>query len=110
MALIMKKKPVVQQTTTQSTKGVVDSEVTKTLEVQDHTSAAPIASPTPYAEVGVVSSYTHNLGNFKSCRQEISIKLPCLPAEIDETYQYADKWVEERLNPIVLQLQTDHPA
>ena len=55
-------------------------------------------------EVGVESSYTHNLGNYKSARVQVSLKVPCRHGEIDEVYDYAEHWVEARMTKLVEEL------
>jgi hypothetical protein len=54
-------------------------------------------APVPFAEIGYAAGFTQNLGNFSSARCEISIRLPCPPDQIDETYEFAMKWVSDRL-------------
>ena len=58
----------------------------------------------PYADVGFALSYTHNLGDFKSTRVEVSLKLPILLSELEEGYTKAKEWVEGKLQPIVDEL------
>ena len=51
----------------------------------------------PFCEVGVEASYTHNLGDYKSARIGVSLKIPCLLGDVDEAFVFADKWVENRM-------------
>jgi len=40
---------------------------------------------------------TLNLGNFESARIGISVQVPCYKEEIDDAYEFAAAWAEERL-------------
>lgn len=108
MALKMTKKKPAQVTETKEVKdkGTVLSEDTKTT---DHTDPALMEnvqnSPAPLCEVGVDMSYTHNLGNYQSCRFGISLKVPCTADEINEVYDYGKSWCEERINALVEELE-----
>ena len=61
---------------------------------------ATLLPPVSFCEVGFAASYTHNMGNYESCRLEVSIKIPCLHAEIDEAFNYGKEWVDARLSAI----------
>ena len=67
--------------------GVKDSN--ETLEVRSFVTAP--------AEVGVTFGLTVNLGNFKSARVDVSLKLPCYVEEADAAYDHAEQWVQERV-------------
>lgn len=109
MALKMTKKKPAQVTETKEVKdkGTVLSEDTKTETHEDpalmdqvqNTPAAPLC------EVGVDMSYTHNLGNYQSCRFGVSLKVPCSTDEINEVYDYGKSWCEERINALVEELE-----
>ena len=49
------------------------------------------------AKVTVDYSLTMNLGNFSSARIGVSVEIPCYREEVDEAYEFAAKWVEERI-------------
>lgn len=55
----------------------------------------------PSCEVGVEMSYTHNLGDYKSARVQVSLKVPCAHPEVDDVYDYARTWVDEKLNSLI---------
>lgn len=40
---------------------------------------------------------TLNLGRYESARIDVSLSVPCYPAEVEETYQFVSKWVSERV-------------
>lgn len=50
------------------------------------------------AIVGVDYGITINLGNYESARVNISLQFPCYKEEIDDAYDFASKWVEDRIN------------
>ena len=61
----------------------------------------------PHCEIGFEASYTHNMGNFESCRLGVSIKIPCLHAEIDEAFDYGKQWVDARLSAVCAELKAE---
>lgn len=63
--------------------------------------SAVTGDPEPWAQVGIEAGYTHNLGDFRSCRISISLTLPCRLEEIDQVYEVGKAWVEERMNTAV---------
>lgn len=50
------------------------------------------------ATVEVDYSLTMNLGNYESARISVSVTVPCYKEEIDEAYEFAQAWAEERLS------------
>lgn len=71
--------------------------------------AKTVAVPTtiegdePWCEVGVVAGQTINLGNYNSARISVSVKLPCKKADLDQTYDEAMEWVDERMSDLIMQ-------
>ena len=59
---------------------------------------------TPWCQVGVDMSYTHNLGDFKSCKVGVSLVIPCEHAEIDQVFTIGQTWVDERLQSMMAEL------
>ena len=55
-------------------------------------------------EVGFEASYTKNLGDYQSARVGVSLKVPCLSAEVDDVFAYASDWVNAKLGKIVEEL------
>lgn len=105
MALKIKSKPATATVSKQiSDKKTVISEDTSHEEVETPASPSPTEQQ---CEVGVEMSYTHNLGNYQSARVQVSLKVPCVHAEIDEVYDYAKGWVETRLEGLVEELNAD---
>lgn len=105
MALKIKSKPATATVSKQvSDKKTVISEDTAQEEVETPASPSPTEQQ---CEVGVEMSYTHNLGNYQSARVQVSLKVPCVHAEIDEVYDYAKGWVETRLEGLVEELNAD---
>jgi len=53
-----------------------------------------------WAEVGVEASYTHNMGNYESCRVGVVLKIPCAVDEINEVFEYASEWIDEKMQKL----------
>lgn len=66
--------------------------------------AAKEGSHGPFCEVGVDMGYTHNLGNFQSARVDVSLKVPCLHHEVDDVFNYAKTWVNNRMEEMISEL------
>lgn len=49
------------------------------------------------ASVTVDYHLTMNLGNFESARIGVSVQVPCYKEEIDDAYEFAAAWAEERI-------------
>lgn len=49
------------------------------------------------AHVQVGAGMTVNLGNFESLRIDCSVRLPCLPKDIQATYEIAAEFVADRI-------------
>lgn len=69
--------------------------------------AEPALVPGPFCEVGFDASYTHNLGNYQSCRISVSLKVPCQIGEINGVYEMAKEWVDTRMQQLQADLGTD---
>jgi hypothetical protein len=61
--------------------------------------------PAQQCEVGVDASYTHNLGNYQSCRIGVSLKVPCSIDEINGVYTMAKDWVDTRMSQLREELE-----
>lgn len=105
MALKIKKPAKAVVTQQELVKGEVVAEDMQQEVVQQPGAGKPVAEHV--CEVGVESSYTHNLGNYKSARVQVSLKVPCLHGEIDDVYDYAEKWVETRMTKLVEELTAE---
>ena len=64
----------------------------------DETVSTPIstAAPIAMARVGFSSGMTLNLGNYESARLEVSISMPCDVSEVEETFEFCKRFVEEK--------------
>jgi hypothetical protein len=51
----------------------------------------------PPATVNVMLGLTINQGNYESARIDVGIRMPCNPADVEETYQTAKDWCESRI-------------
>jgi hypothetical protein len=95
MGVTIKKKPVTAEISVQhSHKGEVVTEQHHTEDVGD---VAITAHP---CEVGFEASLTLNMGNFNSTRMGVSIMIPALHSEIDEVFEFAKDWVNDRMGKL----------
>ena len=60
----------------------------------------------PNCEVGFDAGYTHNLGNYSSCRFGVSLKIDCEHSEIDEVFEYATEWVNGKMSKLREELES----
>lgn len=60
-----------------------------------------ILTDMPMANVGFSLAHTMNLGNFSSLKATVSLNMPCLPHDIEETYVTVKAWVDEKLKSVV---------
>ena len=58
----------------------------------------------PFCEVGIEASYTHNLGDFRSSRVQVSLRVPCPKEAIDATFEQVNSWVEGRMEQLVSEM------
>ncbi len=49
------------------------------------------------AKVTAHAGYTHNLGNYESMRVDASLEVPCGMEQIDEAFQFAMGWVDDKV-------------
>lgn len=89
---------------TVSHKGQVIAESNETEDVNKPSNLQPVM-PDQQCEVGVAMGYTHNAGNYTSARVDVSLKVPCAHPEVNDVYDFARAWVEERLEHLVAALQ-----
>ena len=109
MALKLTKKPAQAMVTAEvSSKGMPISETASHEQVaMPPDSAAQAGSLEPWCEVGVEASYTHNLGNYRSARFGVSLRLPCLAAEVDQTFEFGKTWVDARMQDVINELTAE---
>jgi hypothetical protein len=86
-------------------KGTVVSE--DNTQEQVDTPTSKVVSSDPWCEVGVDMSYTHNLGNYQSAKIGVSLRLPAQVSEIDEVFTYAKEWVDNKLQSMIEDLQSE---
>ena len=105
MALKLNKpKPAEATVTTENkTKGETTSANSEGIDTSELQGTA-LTALKPMCDIGFGLSYTHNLGDFKSTRVEISLSLPVPLDELEEGYAKAKEWVEAKLQPIVDEL------
>jgi hypothetical protein len=68
--------------------------------------AANSASAEPWCEVGVEASYTMNLGDFNSTRLQVSLKVPCLHAEINDVFEFSKDWVDSKMQVLIGEVES----
>ena len=66
-----------------------------------HTVPSVLEVQEPMCEVGLEASYTHNLGDFRSSRVQVSLRVPCAKEDIDATFEQVNAWVEGRMEQLV---------
>lgn len=57
--------------------------------------------------VGVSGGFTYNLGDFNSTKIQVSLNIPCPHDEIDQAFEFAKEWVEERVQDYYDELEED---
>ena len=62
-------------------------------------------NPLGLCEVGMEASYTKNMGDYNSARVQVSLKIPCPHDEINEVFEVAKGWVNERVATMVGELE-----
>ena len=92
----------------QTTTTVTDKKQTVSENTTDETVILPAKAALPVeqvaeapCEVGIEASYTHNLGDYRSARVQVSLRVPCAKGEIDETFEQVNSWVEARMEQLV---------
>jgi hypothetical protein len=69
----------------------------KTEESQDVQQVQVHRFITEPATVAVSMGLTLNLGRYETARIDVGLKVPCYLEEVDAAYEYARKWVEEKV-------------
>jgi hypothetical protein len=67
----------------------------------------PMAYDQPTCNVGVKAGVTRNLGNYNSVRVDVSLYMPCYPAELEEVYIFAQTWVDDKLSELCEQIESE---
>jgi hypothetical protein len=62
------------------------------------------------ARVSMSMGLTLNLGNFESCRLDVSLLVPCYREEVEGAYAYAREWVETRVQAEAQAVRTTKPG
>jgi hypothetical protein len=57
------------------------------------------------AKVRVGFGLTINLGNYESARLDVSVEVPCYKEQVDDAYDKAKVWVEERVQQEVAEIK-----
>jgi hypothetical protein len=102
MPITLKKKGVAVTNIVHSHAGVPTSEsqTQALVEVPDKLAASVHMPAEQMCAVGFHASYTHNLGNFNSCKVGLTLTIPCPYGEIDGVYAFAEEWVDGRIGAL----------
>lgn len=92
------------KTITESGQVISEDTETKQVEVPEEIQTSNV-NATPGCEVGVDMSYTENLGNYRSARVGVSLKVTVAHEDIDEAFDYAKAWVDQRMETMVGEVQ-----
>lgn len=55
----------------------------------------------PTCNVGYSAGVTVARKNYSNIKLQVSLHLPCYVGEIDPVFEYASKWVDEKLNALM---------
>lgn len=58
------------------------------------------------AYLNISAGMTKNLGDFNSARVSISITYPCVPDDIEESYEKLKNWIDARLIKEIAELES----
>lgn len=58
------------------------------------------------AKVHVGFGLTINLGNYESARLDVSVEVPCYKEQVDDAYQAAKGWVEQRIHQEIEEIKS----
>lgn len=61
----------------------------------------------PMANVGMSVKVTKNLGNFESLQVSVSLNMPSLPEETDETFASVKEWVDGKMEKIMTEVNNN---
>ncbi|UOX39968.1 hypothetical protein [Vibrio phage V-YDF132] len=118
MAVVIKTKKKANQTVVTSNKGVsaklevmqVDNESGD--ETLVHEKEIPVSMPEkeftqPTANVGYSAGITKNLGDFNSMKIQVSLHMPCYVHEVEPTFDFTRKFVDDKINEVLEDYETD---
>lgn len=75
-----------------STNGTVTETIEKVGEAKKYTE--------PTCNVGMSMGFTKNTGNYENVKVTVSLHVPCLHDEIEDSYEYAKTWVDDKLTAV----------
>jgi hypothetical protein len=64
-------------------------------------------SDSTLCNVGYTAARTINLGDYNSLKVSVSLHIPCTHSEIDEIFNFATQWVNERMGALVEECDGD---
>lgn len=99
-----KPKATAQVSTVQKVEGKEVSNVSETEPVEVPETVAPSMTTDASCTVGFEAGYTHGLPNYSSTRIGVSVKIPCSMEELNDVADYAEDWVNQRMEKLVGEL------
>lgn len=90
------------------TKGVIKDSLTKEETIlKDNDEYLPTAMKEGNpAYLNITAGMTKGLPNYSSAKISISITYPCLPEEINESYEKLKQWIDTRLSKEIAELES----
>lgn len=58
----------------------------------------------PWCEITVHASFSKNLGDYNNTKVGVSLKMPCVPEEIEDAYTVTKEWVNGKLSEMMDEL------
>ncbi len=59
----------------------------------------------PACNVSFKMGHTKNLGNYESLRVDVSVMIPCYVSELEETFEFAKEWVDDRMDAVMVDIE-----
>jgi len=56
--------------------------------------------------VGISLGLTVNIGNYENVKAQVSIHIPCSHEEIEDTYEFAKEWADDKLEELQGEIET----
>ena len=55
----------------------------------------------PTCNVGFTAGCTRNMGNYNNVKVSVSLFMPCYPAEVEETFEFVNDWVDGKMQSTI---------
>jgi len=60
----------------------------------------------PTVNVGISLGLTVNIGNYENVKAQVSLHVPCSHEEIEDTYEFAKTWVDDKIEELQSEIST----